>query len=198
MSDETVEPNNAYKTLHILETKVGNSERSRHIDVNGAFFLRTLLDIGGTFVWEDGPKKGDQFANVFEALATQTGGYTGLGLMARAQHVEEYAPRLRSGFYSARKWMQFWFLDTVYSVPQNRNSNLPTVVTINQDFVLECGATAAQMQEERDIKLAEGQVLASARRMVSTLKSPALVIEKIQAIMQRLDEGVRLLSPQKH
>lgn len=158
----------AEKTKHDLETQVGNTERKRHIEITSVLFLQTLIDeCEGTFVWE-GPRMGDKHRNVFEALAAQMPAFQGKGLQERAQFVEETGPKLRQGFNGARKWLAMWHTATVYCVPQNHESSIQTVLTLDPDYRVECGRTAAEMQTERDFKLAAGQVRASAMRLVAS------------------------------
>lgn len=158
----------AARTQHDLETQVGNTERKRRIEISSVLFLKTLIEqCEGTFVWE-GPRQGEQHANIFEALAARMPAYLGLGLRAKNDHIEEYGPKLRQGFNGARKWLAEWFTATVYCVPQNNEASIQTVLTLNPRYRVECGRTAAEMQAQRDYKLAYGQMKATAMRVVAS------------------------------
>lgn len=160
--------NNANKAREDLKTTVGNTERKRRIEVNTVVFLKTLIDeCGGTFVWE-GPRKGDKHATIFEALSAKMPGYGEMSLRGKNEHIDDVAPKLRYGFNGARKWLAEWFNATVYCVPQNNESSFQTILTLNPNFVTECGRTAAEMQTTRDYKLAFGQMKASAMRIVAS------------------------------
>ena len=176
--------NDAAKTLHNLENKVGDTERKRHTDITAVLFLQTMSNLGGSYVWE-GPKQGYKLSSVYEGLATSMPQFEMLGLLEKSAHVEEYAPKLRAGFYAARKWLDKWYLGTVYAVPQHSEASVATVITLDADYVLECGKTAGQMQAERDFKLADGQVRASTRRLAASVKNKDDVRLKLDQILQR-------------
>lgn len=175
----------AEQTRHDLQTQVGNTDKKRHIEITSVLFLQTLIDeCEGTFVWE-GPRLGDKHRNVFEALAAKMPAFSGMGLQERAQFVEETGPKLRQGFNGARKWLAMWHTATIYNVPQNHESSIQTVLTLDPDYRVECGRTAAEMQTERDFKLAAGQVRASAMRLVAS-SDDRKANELIQQIMRQV------------
>lgn len=156
------------QTLTRLSRKVGDTEKNRRIETCAVVFLRLLHDLGGTFVWEDGPNRGHKFSDIWKALATKMPGFDSLGWEEQHEHVQEYAPRLKAGFYGAREWMTEWYGTTIYLVPHIKESGPLTVLTFMGDHKLEgAGITAAEMQTRRDRKMAQGQVRASAQRMVS-------------------------------
>lgn len=188
--------NDAAKTLHNLESKVGNTERNRHADISAVLFLQTMANLNGSFVWE-GPKQGWKVSNVFEGLATKMPEFDNLGLLEKSQHVEEFAPQLRAGFYGARKWLDKWYLGTVYAVPQHSEASVATVITLDSEYVLECGKTAGQMQAERDFKLADGQVRASTRRLAASVKNKDDVRDKLNQILQRAHTELEDLRPSR-
>ena len=196
-SEDSSFMNNAAKTHHSLQTKVAGTEKSRRIEINAVLFLQTMLDKGGTFVWSDGPKSGHKFATVFDALAAEMPIFANLGLMDRAQHIEENAPRLRGGFYATRKWLAQWYMDTVFVVPQHNESSVPTVITLDPHFVLECGKTAAQMQAERDFKLADGQIRASTKRLAASTKQKDTIKTRLNEIMQKAMVELDDLRPER-
>jgi hypothetical protein len=185
----------AARTQHDLEAKVGNTERKRHMEINSVLFLRTLVQrCNGTFVWEE-PKSGDRHDNIFEALSTLVAGapdkkgargYNDLSLREKNEHIEEIAPKLRHGFNSARKWLAQWYGATVYCVPQHNESSIQTVMTIDPNFVLANGRTAGQMQEDRDYKLALGQMKSSALRAVASSGDG-----QADSLLGRIMDGVR-------
>jgi hypothetical protein len=186
--------NDAAKTLHNLESKVGDTERKRHADIAAVLFLQTMANLNGSFVWE-GPKQGYKVSNVFEGLATKMPQFETLGLLAKGEHVEEFAPQLRAGFYAARKWLDKWYLGTVYAVPQHSEASIATVITLDPDYVLLCGKTAGQMQAERDFKLADGQVRASTRRLAASVKDKTAVHQTLDQILQRAHAELEDLRP---
>lgn len=175
--------NSVRKTRNSLETKVGETNKHRNLEIDAVLFLRVLEQIGGTFVWSDGPRNGDKFANIFEALATKIPGYDEKGLLDKGAHIEEYAPKLRHGFYSARKWLDHWYNEVIFNVPQLQESSIPTVLTFDPAYVLDGGLTAAEMQAKRDFKLANGQIIASARRLAASTKEKETVKDKLSTIV---------------
>ena len=188
--------NDAAKTLHNLESKVGDTEKKRHADLSAVLFLQTMANLNGSYVWE-GPKRGYLLATVFDGLATQLAEFESLGLLEKGAHVQEYGPRLRAGFYAARKWLDKWYLGTVYAVPQHTESSVATVLTLDAGYILECGKTAGEMQAERDFKLADGQMRASTRRLVASTKDKDMVRIKLDQIVQRARGELEDLRPER-
>jgi len=162
---------NAHKAERSLATRVGRTERERHKEIAAVLFLRLMKQLGGTFVWADGPKQGDKHATVFEALVAEMDAFKGLPLKEKGDFIEENEPKLKAGFYAARRWLAEWYADTVFCVPQDEESHLPRVITLDPGYVLACGKTASQMQNERDRKLATGQIRSSSRRIFAVTRS---------------------------
>lgn len=172
VSHENGHLKNSLRALDRLQTRVGDSDKKRKVEVKAATFLAVLSNyLNGTFVWKDGPKEGDKWSTIFEALAADMPEVKvqQMGHRALMDHVDETAPRLKSGFYAARQVLEKWFGHTIYSVPQHEEASVHTVLTIDPDFRLEGGKTAAEMQTMRDVKLAEGQVKASSARLATAL-----------------------------
>jgi hypothetical protein len=211
LAEESAFGHNAAKALHSLTTKVGNMDRERHSEINAVMFLRTMERLNGTFVWKDGPKRGNKYNDVFQALAAEMPEFAEKSLIEKSEHVQEFGPRLRSGFYATRKWLTAWYEDTVFCVPSNKESGVLTVITLDREQRVrlkddgtpdETSPTAAEMQQIRDEKLAIGQVSASAKRMRAATKDKTVVKSRISAIVDRalaeLDasRGSRMLADQ--
>jgi len=204
--EESSFSSNAAKALQSLTSKVGNLDRERHKEISAAAFLRAMQRLGYTFIWEDGPNGGNKYSDVFQALAATMPEFDEKSLIEKSEHVQEYGPRLRAGFYAARKWLDKWYEETVFCVPRHTESGVLTVITLNRDFHLGDGTpaalTAAQMQQLRDEKLATGQVSASAKRMSAATKDKGAVRTRINAIVDKalvdLDthKGSRLIEEQ--
>lgn len=180
------------KTRESLRKNVANSEKTRHIEISSVVFLQLLHDIGGTFVWSDGPNRGDKFSTIFEALATQLPEYGDLGTMQKGDFISENASCLKTGFRAAREWLSHWHGRTIYLVPQYNESAKPTVLTIVGSYKLENGKTAAEMQTLRERKMVRGQVRSSAYRMISANggdKDAAMniIAEELNAISDLID-----------
>jgi hypothetical protein len=203
LAEENAFGPHAAKTLDSLSRKVGNLDRERHTEISAVLFLRIMERLGGTFIWEDGPKRGNKYADVFQALAAEMAEFTEKSLIEKAEHVQEYGPKLRSGFYNTRKWLSAWYEDTVFCVPRHSESGVLTVITLDPDLRLgdgsETSITAAQMQQLRDEKLATGQLRASTRRMNAAARDKTVVRDRINLIVNKAlaeleaSQGTRLL-----
>jgi hypothetical protein len=179
----------ARKTLSSLSTKVGNLERERRYEIAAVLFLKLMQQLGGTYIWKDGPKRGWKFADVFQALAAEMQAFEEKSLKEKSDHVEEYGPKLRTGFYAARRWLSEWYGETVFCVPATTESGVLTVITLDHGLHLgdgsESAITAAQMQQLRDEKLAKGQLTASAKRMNAATKDKAQVRTRINDVVEK-------------
>lgn len=180
---------NAARALDSLTHKVGNLERERHTEISAVLFLRVMERLDGTFIWRDGPKRGNKYADVFQALSAEMPEFGEKSLVEKGQHVQEFGPQLRAGFYAARKWLGTWYEDTVYCVPQNTESGILSVITLDRDLRLGDGSdsapTAAGMQQMRDEKLASGQLSASTKRMNAAIRDKTAVRSRIGLIVER-------------
>jgi len=207
LAEEAAFGSNAAKTLNDLTRKVGNLERERHTEISAVIFLRIMERLGGTFIWRDGPKQGNKYSDVFQALAAEMPEFLEKSLVEKGDHVQEYGPKLRAGFYATRKWLAEWYEDTVFCVPRNKESGILTVITLDRNLRLGDGTnqapTAAQMQQLRDEKLAAGQLTASTKRMNAATKDKTEVRSRISLIVDKalaeLDtsKGSKLLEEQQ-
>lgn len=173
--------------LHRLKTKVGYTERNRHIDLNATILLTELRRHGGTFYWRDGPNAGDKFDTIWEAMAAAMPGFLDLDWRRKHEWVEEYSLKLKHGFPKAREVLMDRAKINIYYSTTYR------VITLDKNYQLPNGKTAADEQYEQDAKRVNGQLNASINRAFASegdIGARAL----LKKVLSDLPEGV--INPQ--
>lgn len=186
----------ARTTQQRLLTRVGNSERERHIILQCALAGEVLNRQGGTIDFdassEDVKRKG--IRTIWEYIAFLYPCDSGMRLLVdpsdreRWLSVEENAVVYRHGFTSLRQkilehWRQNLYL---YMVPRRREKSLIEVITINPDYLVNTVDTAKDLVILRTDKQAQSVLQSSLERMEAVMGDRSTAANRLNLFLTDL------------
>jgi hypothetical protein len=182
----------ATETTARLRTRWGRGEKRTTREQHALLFASRLHAAGGTFSYTQ-THRDFGYGNIWQAFAGELHD-PAANVVQKVHNVEEYEALYRSGCTQLNaKLLEQWNDVQVFLVPSTVDGALIHHLTIDPDFVVnEAGDTAKTIWEKRELKRANGQIRAVAKKLARAT-SPAEALAQI-ANLVRADELVGMVA----